>query len=633
MTRESEPSGVGAGSTEPRPPTSIRRACAVAAGVVAVAGGLYWSFAPRPAEDVISPRSAKSIPTKTTVRFEDEAAKAGITFRTTFLASEQGEHFRINLYDHGSGIAVGDYDADGLDDIYFCNQLGSNVLYHNDGGGRFTDVTKAGGGIALSDRISVGAVFADYDGDGSQDLYVFTTRAGNALFRGRGDGSFEDVTEKAGLTLVAHTSSATFFDADGDGALDLLVTNTAKWTLNAIDPETKAYVGPDDLPHTFSSSPIEANVFYRNRGDGTFEDATKAAGLGGRGWAGDVAIFDYDGDGDLDVAIGSMFGRDQLYANDGEGHFRDVASEVLGRTPWGSMGVKVFDYDGDGRLDLLILDMHSDMWMAPSFDIASVARDRKDLTLAVVPERDRARHIAAYPGTYGCQRSELIFGNALYHALGGGRFEEVSDRAGVETFWPWGAATGDFDGDGFEDCYVPSGMGYPFAYLNSPLMMNNGDGTFTDRAADAGLDPMPGGRDLAAKIGGRVATRGSRCAAASDFDGDGRVDLVVGNFNDAPLLLMNRSPSRSFIEFKLTGTGGNLDAIGALVTLTVGGRTLVRQVQATGGYLAQSSSTLHFGLGAATKVDQCEVRWPDGRIERVESPVIGTRNLVRERTN
>ena len=598
---------------------------------LAALGGLAWLLAPSffgrahtAGEGGPRPPAA----TGPTALFEDVAAAAGIHFKTTFLANEQGEHFRANLYDHGTGVAVADVDGDGNDDIYFCNQLGPNALYRGDGKGHFTEVPGAGG-AALEDRISVSATFADYDGDGDQDLFVTTTRGGNALFRNRGDGTFEDVTEKAGVALVAHSQTATFFDADGDGWLDLLVTNSAKWTLDSFDATTKAWVGAENLPNTLARSPKESNRFYRNRGDGTFQDATKASGLGGAGWAGDAAVFDFEEDGDLDVAVGNMFGRDSLYVNDGRGHFRDFASEILGRTPYGAMGLKVFDYDGDGRLDLLIVDMHSDMWMTPSYDLAKVPEDKKlSGPMTLVPDAELASLVAEFTAQSGLAPKDFLFGNALYHALGGGRFEEVSDRAGVETLWPWGIAAGDFDGDGFEDLFLPSGMGYPYAYLRSPLLMNDGHGRFTDRTADAGLDPMPGGRYAKEQIGGMPASRSGRAAATADFDGDGRLDLVVTNFNDVPLLLLNRSPKTSFIEFKLTGTGGNLDAIGAVVRLTVGGRTLVRQVQSSGGYLAQSSKTLHFGLGAATKIDRCEIRWPGGRLQVVEHPEVGKLNRI-----
>jgi hypothetical protein len=214
-----------------------------------------------------------------------------------FLPNEQGRHFKINLYDHGCGVAVGDYNGDGRDDIYFVNQLGPNALYRNNGDGTFTDVTQAAG-VALGDRVCVGAVFADYDNDGHQDLFVTSTRGGNVLFRNRGDGTFRDVTQQAGLTHVGHSQTATFFDFDNDGYLDLLVTNTAQWTRNWFDQKTRSFVGLSRLEDLITS-PVESNILYRNNGDGTFTDVTAQAGLKGTGWGGDVAVFDFDEDGYL----------------------------------------------------------------------------------------------------------------------------------------------------------------------------------------------------------------------------------------------------------------------------------------------------------------------------------------------
>src|SRR5262249_46075421 len=151
----------------------------------------------------------------------------------------------------------------------------------------------------------------------------------------------------------------------------------------------------------------------------------------------------------------------------------------------------------------------------------------------------------------------------------GGKFEEISDKAGLETWWPWGIATGDFDNDGFEDVFIPSGMGYPFVYWPNALMMNNGNETFTDRAGIEGIKPPPGGSYLAA-IRGRPAAKSSRCAVVGDFDGDGRLDLIVNNFNDHPYYFRNQFPRKHYVAFRLRGTRSNRDAIGALVTLHVG---------------------------------------------------------------
>ena len=242
--------------------------------------------------------------------FQERAQAAGIEFRMNLLTKEQGERFRINLYDHGAGLAVGDYDNDGREDIYFLNQHGTNALYRNVGDGSFVDVT-AKAGVALGDRISVGATFADYDNDGWADLFVTSTRGGNALFHNRGNGTFENVTAAAGVSHVGHSQTPVFFDYDNDGDLDLYVTNTAQWTTDVFDFTGGNYEGKASLGALMTSSK-EANILYRNNGDGTFTDQTASAGLRGRGWAGDVAVFDYDEDGFLDLFVPSMFGRGQL---------------------------------------------------------------------------------------------------------------------------------------------------------------------------------------------------------------------------------------------------------------------------------------------------------------------------------
>ena len=565
--------------------------------------------------------------------FQERAKEAGIALRMNFLPKEQGEHFKINLYDHGSGLAIADYDNDGREDIYFLNQHGKNALYRNRGDGTFEDVT-AKAGVALGDRISVGATFADYDNDGWADLFVTSTRGGNVLFHNRGNGTFEDVTAKAGLKHVGHSQTPVFFDYDNDGYLDLYVTNTAKWTTDVFDFSGGNYEGKADLKSVMTS-PKESNILYRNNGDGTFTDRTDGAGLRGRGWAGDVAVFDYDEDGFLDLFVPSMFGRGQLYRNSGHGTFTDVTSQTLGRTPFGAIGTKVFDYDGDGRLDLYVVDMHSDMWIdAQSVEVAREIQHRRFLSPAGPTVNEQA------PGFAEAQREmfakqgenydELLFGNALYRNLGQGKFTETDIAAGLETFWPWGIATGDYDNDGHEDAFISSGMGFPYFYWPNVLMMNNGDGTFRDRAAALGIEPPNGGFYQDKTIGGHSATRSSRSAAVADFDGDGRLEIVTNNFNDRPYYFANRFPRRNYVAFRLTGTRSNRDAIGAVVRLWVGKTVMVRQVNPAGGYLSQSTRVVHFGLGDQSKVDRIEIRWPRGIVQMLENPAINTLHQIRE---
>ncbi|HVH67475.1 MAG TPA: CRTAC1 family protein [Gemmatimonadales bacterium] len=569
--------------------------------------------------------------------FQERAQEAGIAFRMHDLPKEQGEQFHINLYDHGSGLAVGDYDNDGREDIYFLNQLGGNALYRNMGDGSFVDVTEKAG-VALRGRVSVAATFVDYDNDGWEDLYVTTTRGGNVLFHNRGDGTFEEVTAAAGLRYVGHSQAAVFFDYDNDGYLDLFLTNTGRWTTDTFDSATGAFVGKADLGTTMTT-PKEFNRLYHNNGNGTFTDVTDRAGLRGRGWAGDAAVFDYDEDGFLDLFVPSMFGRGQLYHNSGHGTFTDVTAQTLGRTPYGAIGCKVFDYDGDGRLDLLVVDMHSDMWMGldaqhGSLELASRTQHQRFLS-PLGPTVDETAPgftttVRALFAKLGEDYNTLLFGNALYHNLGQGRFTETAVPAGLETLWPWGVATGDFDNDGNEDVFITSGMGYPFYYWPNQLMMNNGDGTFRDQAAALGIEPPLGGSYLEEKVGGKPAARSSRSAVVADLDGDGRLEIVTNNFNGPPYFFANHFPRRNYVEFRLTGTKSNRDAIGAVVRLWAGNKVMVRQVNPAGGYLAQSTRVVHFGLGDRSQVDSITIRWPRGIMQTLHNPAINTLHEVRE---
>ena len=493
--------------------------------------------------------------------FRECATEAGLTWEMHFLPNEQGQTFKINLYDHGNGLAVGDFDGDGLDDIYFCNQLGPNALYRNKGDGTFEEVA-AKAGVALGDRICVGAVFVDYDNDGHPDLFVTSTRGGNVLFRNRGDGTFEDVTEKAGLKLkdVGHSQSAVFFDYDNDGYLDLFVTNTARWTTDNFDRESKYWLGIGDQFGGIALCRKETNKLYHNNRDGTFTDVTEKAGLKGLGWGADVLAFDYNGDGKLDLFVTSMFGRCQLYRNNGDGTFTDVTLEVLGRTPWGSCGAGLFDFNNDGRLDLCVVDMHSDMWMGPDFEHESFQNARKyekirfpnrygplaagDAPEFLEREKEQAREI-------GYRVEEVVFGNALYRNNGGGKFTDIADKAGVETFWPWGVAIGDYRNQGYEDFFISSGMGYPFYFWPNYLMMNQGDETFINQATELGIEPTPRGKALPKNINRRMAVRSSRCAVAADFRGVGQLDIVTNNFNDQPYYFKNQLPRKNYIAFRL----------------------------------------------------------------------------------
>lgn len=562
-------------------------------------------------------------------RFVEESAARGLDFRTHFLPTEQGANFKINLYDHGSGLSFADVDGDGDDDLLLLDQLGPNALYRNDGG-RFTNVTE-GSGVALEDRIAVAAVFGDMDEDGDQDLYVTTTRGGNALLRNDGNFRFTDVSKGSGTDLVAHSIQPVLFDYDLDGDLDLFVTNSAAWTTEKRGPENRYFEGMSTLGELLESRTEPADLF-RNEGNLRFTDVTKEAGIADPGWGGDVAVFDADADGDLDLYVANMFGWSMFHRNEG-GHFKEATRETFGRYPWGAVGTSVFDANGDGRLDLLVLDMHSDMWMEGPLPADQIEeRVRYEGPEGPMARRNRwsEDRVQAYRDRLRAPMERCVFGNALFLAKPDGTYADAGLAAGVETFWPWGGAAADFDLDGDTDVYVPTGMGYPFLYWPAALLENGGSANFRNRAWDWSLEPPPGGSLQEERIGNAPAARSSRAAAVADIDADGRPDLVVSRFNDAALLFRSDATRRNWVGMKLTATRSARDAIGAIVTVKAGGKTFVRQVPTAGGYLAQSSRTLHFGLGEATTIESCEILWPGGRKQTVTGLTAGSVHALTE---
>ncbi|MBT8484106.1 MAG: CRTAC1 family protein [Phycisphaerales bacterium] len=544
--------------------------------------------------------------------FTDVLEESGIAFRHHFLDSETGSNYRINPYDHGSGIYVADVDGDGLDDIYFLDFLGPNALYRNTGGMRFEDITERAG-VAVDRALSVGAAFGDYDNDGDQDLFVTTYRGGNHLFRNRGDGTFEDVTSTAGLEYDGHSSAATWFDYDVDGDLDLYLNNIGKFTTETISHEADFFYSGVELPFPVLArapnqrNPGEADVLYRNDGDGTFSDVTNAAGIDAGEWNGDAAVADIDLDGDPDLYVSNMFGTNHLFRNRGDGTFEEITDTALRWTSWGGMGARFFDGNGDAHPDLYVVDMHSDMWVdADKPEDLTHPEEKYNTPLGhtvgggrviTSPEESAAR--------------AALFGNTYFENNGDGTFTERSREARLEMWWPWGIAVGDFNNDGREDLFVPSGMGYPFFYYPNHLFLNQPDGPFAEVARQAGIEPPALGETIdGAAIRGEAFTRSSRTAAVADFDRDGDVDIVVNNFNHEPYLLRNDTPAGSSLRILLRGRRANRDAIGARVRVVAGDRVIHRERTGAAGYLTQSSAVMHIGLGDATSVERVEILWP-----------------------
>lgn len=567
-------------------------------------------------------------------RFTDRTAESGITFRSRAV-DDVGKYNKPIQYDHGTGIAVADVDGDGLPDVYFVSQLGGNELWRNLGNGKFENITDSAG-VGLKDKICVAAAFADIDNDGDPDLLVTTVRGGNVLFENLGEGRFKEISHEAGVDYVGHSSGIVCFDFDNDGLLDLFVCNVGKYTTDQRGTGGY-YVGITNgfYGHLFPEL-SERSLLYKNLGHCKFK-AMPAEVLNHSAWSGEASFADVNGDGFPDLYVLNMQGDDHFYLNQGGMKFVDKTDEYFPKTPWGAMGLKFFDFNNDGRIDLFITDMHSDM---TTVQIETQAGPR--------PGSEKVKSEAfckvEWTEAYLQGSSNNIFGNALWKNLGRGKYAEVSDQTGAETWWPWGPSVGDLNADGFADVLITAGMGFPFAYAGNNVLLNEGGTKFIDSECTLGVEPRLGGRTETAYFildcGGadknhrycqgqtqRVLIEGSassRSAAIFDLDGDGDLDLLTNEINDRPQVLISDLAQKKkihFLKIKLIGTKSNRDGLGALVKLTAGGRTQTQQHDGKSGYLSQSALPLYFGLGDETKIDRVEVTWPAGKKQILEKEI------------
>ncbi len=523
------------------------------------------------------PTPQKSVavnPPRKPIVFEDAIDRSGIRFQLKNSISPQ----RYSIETMLGGVAVFDYNNDGLLDIFFTNGASipsleksdpgfSNRLYRNNGDGTFTDVTeKAGvGGIGYSMGVAAG----DYDNDGNVDLYIAGVNR-NQLLRNNGDGTFEDRTEKAGVSGKYPTGvkpwavAAGWFDYNNDGLLDLLVVNyldydikTAK--LCSIDG-VRTYCAPGNFKGT-------ANILYRNNGDGTFTDVSASSHIDkyiGKGMG--LAFADYHRDGFTDIFISNDTSPNFLLHNNGDGTFTDVALET---------GVA---YTADGGV------------------VAGMGTDFRDLDNDGLPD---IFHTAMFGNTFPLYKNT------------GGHFEDVTETSGMTAFshriTAWGCGAFDFDNDGWKDLFTAGGaildneleVLHRPALLPNGLLRNNGSFTFTDISSNAGT--------------AFVQPRAHRGAAFGDFNNDGRIDIVVTVINDKPQLLINHTESGNhWIDLKLVGVKDNRDGLGTKIKITTSEGVQWNEATTAVSYNSSSDKRVHFGLGKAAVIDKIELSWPTG---------------------
>jgi hypothetical protein len=574
--------------------------------------------------------------------FQDRLDQSGITFRNR-VVEDAGITYKAVHYDHGNGLMVADVDQDGLYDIYFVNQVGSNELWRNTGHGKFENITERAG-VGVSDRIGVTGSFADIDNDGDPDLYVTSVRQGNLLFENQGKGRFKDITAESGLGHQGHSSGAVFFDYNRDGRLDVFLTNVGQYTADLPrigDHEGFEYRFYDGFKDAFHGHKFprrtEKNLLFKNVGNNRFEDVSNTMYLVDTGWSGDATIIDLNEDGWPDIYELNMQGHDQYYENQAGKSFILKSRAVFPKTSWGAMGVKVFDWNNDGKMDIYVTDMHSDMSRQIGPDIEKVKSDMR------------------WDENHLMSGGNSIFGNTFFENQGDGKFTEISDRIGAENYWPWGFSVADLNADGYQDVFVATSMNYPFRYQSNSVMINEHGKRFRDAEFILGVEPRRDGKtarpwfhldcdglhkqgkpdcvdqDGPVTIWGALGTRSS---VIFDLDNDGDLDIVTNEFNSEPMVLISSlaqsGSALRYLKVRLVGSSSNRDGIGARVTIKAGGNTMTQVLDGKSGYLSQSMKPLYFGLADADGIDELQVNWPSGKTQTVKVTKINTLVEIKE---
>lgn len=512
-------------------------------------------------------------------KFVDVTSTLGVSFQ--YKSSHTAKHYLPETM--GAGVALFDYDNDGRLDIFLVNgapisdptpkgtipqKTGPsdwNRLYHQKVDGTFQDVTETAGlqGVGYGMGVAVG----DYDNDGYEDLYV-TALGGNRLYHNNGNGTFTDVTEKAGVSGGGWSTSAGWIDLDGDGLLDLVVLRYLQWDFSDIwcgerKEGYRSYCHPDYFP------PV-APLVYHNDGNGHFTEVSQKIGLSKPGKGLGLAIADYDRDGHVDIFIANDSMFEFLYRNKGNGTFEEVglasgiAADADGRT-FAGMGIDFADYNNDGLPDVVITDLANQMY-------------------------------------------------ALYKNNGDGTFSYTSYDSGfgkmTRPHSGWGVRFIDYDNDGWKDLLIAQGhdldtveLNYPNLHYREPMLLARNTGRdFEDISADSGdifHQPWLG-----------------RGMAIGDIDNDGRLDAVVTTNDGSVHILHNDTPtSNHWLTLKLIGHKSNRDAIGAEVKLTTGKGQQLVTVSTAGSYLSSSDKRVHLGLGLETTAKTVEIHWPSGAVQ------------------
>ncbi|HZS07459.1 MAG TPA: CRTAC1 family protein [Blastocatellia bacterium] len=535
---------------------------------------------------------ASSLSAQEQFRFINVAREAGVTAKTIYGGEKKNKYQLENV---GCGIAFFDFDNDGWLDIFQVNgtrleaiagDAPTNHLYRNNGNGTFTDVTDKAG--LRRSGWGQGVCVGDYDNDGFTDLFV-TYFGSNVLYHNNGDGTFTDVTRKAGLLGGKDRwgSGAAFLDYDRDGHLDLFVANYINFDLKKASPALCPYKGVmASCGHL--GMPGGVNQLYHNNGDGTFTDVSEKAGItktGGTYGLG-VLVADFNNDEWPDIYVADDMAQAALYRNNKNGTFTDIAVEAgcafnLDGKAQAGMGVTAGDYDGDGWLDIFKTNFSDDT-------------------------------------------------STLYRNLGKDTFDDVTLAAGigVNTRWlGWGCGFFDPDNDGWLDIFLVNGHIYP------EVDALKGDASYRQRKVFYRNKRDGRFEDISEKLGGPVTEpNSSRGCAFGDFDNDGDTDIVINAINSYPeLLRCDSATNNNWITVRLIGTKSNRSGIGARVRCEIEGHhPQIDEVRSGGSYYSQNDLRVHFGAGKAQKIRKLEVRWPSGSVDALNDVPVNQFITIKE---
>lgn len=547
--------------------------------------------------------------------------KTGIHFENTLT---EGLNTNILMYEYfynGGGVAVGDLNGDGLEDIYFTGNMVNNQLYLNKGDMVFENITETAGVDGRPGPWATGVTMADVNGDGLLDIYVCYSgslpadKRKNQLFINKGVDEngipkFEEEAEKYGIAISATSTQAYFFDFDNDGDLDLLLLNHNPKSLPVLDEAITEEIMQQRDP--------AGPQLFENM-EGYFEEVTEEAGIvsAALSYGLGAGIADVDGDGFMDIYICNDYTvPDYLYMNNGDGTFTDKIQESMGHISHFSMGNDIADYNNDGFPDIFTLDM--------------------------LPEENARQKLLMAPDNYEKFEFNLKVGfhhqymrNMLHLNHGNGQFSEIGQLAGVSnTDWSWASLFADFDNDGFKDLFITNG--YFRDYTNQDFLKYMSDfvrkyqGLKRENVLEL-VYQMPSSNVVnygfkndgklrfedQTKAWGLDHVANSNGAAYADLDNDGDLDLIVNNVSQPAFIFKNNTDTtRSFLKVKLVGEKQNRYGIGAKVTLFSGGKLQYLEQMPARGYQSSVSPILHFGLGDNAEIDSLWVEWPSGKIEK-----------------